>query len=130
MRKFLITLAAAASAVAVASPASAQVYTNVGIGLGYGAPAYGYDAWGNALQGTAPLTDFGYAGMFDNAESGLYLTLFRAYDPVAGRWLSAAGASMLAWVPRPCAIAVTSEKALAVEPNWNPPDPPYFASTE
>lgn len=52
------------------------------------APAYGYDPYGNALQGTALLTDFGYAGLFYHADSGLYLTLFRAYDPVAGRWLS------------------------------------------
>jgi RHS repeat-associated protein len=52
------------------------------------APAYGYDAWGNALQAMAPVTDFGYAGMFNSADSGLYLTLFRAYDAVAGRWLS------------------------------------------
>jgi len=52
------------------------------------APAYGYDPYGNALQATAPLTDFGYAGMFTNADSGLYLTQYRAYDPVAGRWLS------------------------------------------
>ncbi len=52
------------------------------------APAYGYDPYGNALQGTAPLTDFNYAGMFYNADSGLYLTQYRAYDPVAGRWLS------------------------------------------
>jgi RHS repeat-associated protein len=52
------------------------------------APAYGYDPYGNALQGTAPLTDFNYAGMFYNADSGLYLTQYRAYDPVGGRWLS------------------------------------------
>jgi RHS repeat-associated protein len=52
------------------------------------APAYDYDPYGVPLQGTAPLTDFGYAGMFYNADSGLYLTLYRAYDPVAGRWLS------------------------------------------
>jgi len=52
------------------------------------APAYGYDAWGNALQATAPLTDFGYAGMFYNADSRLYLATFRAYDPAAARWLS------------------------------------------
>jgi RHS repeat-associated protein len=52
------------------------------------APSYGYDPFGNALQATAPLTDFGYAGMFYNADSGLYLTLYRAYDPVSGRWLS------------------------------------------
>jgi RHS repeat-associated protein len=52
------------------------------------APAYSYDGWGNPLQATSPVTDFGFAGTFNNAESGLYLTLFRAYDPVAGRWLS------------------------------------------
>jgi len=52
------------------------------------APAYSYDPYGKALQGTAPLTDLGYAGMFYNADSGLYLTQFRAYDPVPGRWLS------------------------------------------
>jgi RHS repeat-associated protein len=52
------------------------------------APAYGYDPYGNALQATAPLTDFGYAGMSTNADSGLYLTQYRAYDPVGGRWLT------------------------------------------
>jgi RHS repeat-associated protein len=52
------------------------------------APAYGYDPYGNALQSTIPLTDFGYAGMFYSADSGLYLTLYRAYDPAVGRWLS------------------------------------------
>lgn len=52
------------------------------------APAYSYDPYGNALQSTAPLTDFGFAGMFYNADSGLYLTRYRGYDPVAGRWLS------------------------------------------
>src|SRR5262249_40230875 len=44
--------------------------------------------YGVPLQGTAPATDFVYAGMFYNADSGLYLTNYRAYDPVAGRWLS------------------------------------------
>ncbi len=52
------------------------------------APAYGYDPYGNPLQSTAPFTDFNYAGMFYNADSGLYLTQYRAYDPVVGRWLS------------------------------------------
>lgn len=52
------------------------------------APSYSYDAYGNALQATAPLTDFNYARMFHNADSGLYLTLYRAFDPVVGRWLS------------------------------------------
>ncbi|MBS0222383.1 MAG: hypothetical protein JSR91_16750 [Proteobacteria bacterium] len=49
------------------------------------APAYSYDPYGVPLQGTAPVTDFVYAGMFYNADSGLYLTRYRAYDPMAGR---------------------------------------------
>ena len=52
------------------------------------APAYSFDPYGNALQATAWVTDFSYAGMFYNADSGLYLTQFRADDPIAGRWLS------------------------------------------
>jgi RHS repeat-associated protein len=52
------------------------------------APAYGYDPYGLPLQGTPPTTDFVYAGMFFNADSGLYLTQYRAFDAVAGRWLS------------------------------------------
>jgi len=52
------------------------------------APAFGYDPYGNALQATALPTDFSYAGMLYNADSGLYLTQYRAYDPAVGRWLS------------------------------------------
>jgi RHS repeat-associated protein len=52
------------------------------------AQAYGYDPYGAPLQATAPLTDFVYAGMFFNADSALYLTKYRAYDSLAGRWLS------------------------------------------
>ncbi len=51
------------------------------------APAFAYDPYGNALQ-TNTLTDFGYARLFYNADSGLYLTQYRAYDPITGRWLS------------------------------------------
>jgi RHS repeat-associated protein len=52
------------------------------------APAYAYDPYGAPLQATAPLTDFSYAGMMVNADSGLYLTPYRAYDPAVGPWLS------------------------------------------
>jgi RHS repeat-associated protein len=52
------------------------------------APAYRYDPYGKALQATAPVTDFGYAGMFYEGDSGLNLTQYRAYDPNAGRWFS------------------------------------------
>ena len=50
--------------------------------------AYGYDPYGVPLQTTAPVTDYVYGGMFYNADSGLYLTRYRAYDSVVGRWLS------------------------------------------
>jgi RHS repeat-associated protein len=52
--------------------------------------AYGYDPYGNALRVFAPgePADFRYAGMFYNADSGLYLTRWRVYDPAIGRWLS------------------------------------------
>jgi RHS repeat-associated protein len=52
------------------------------------APAFSYDPYGKPLQGTSPVTDFNYAGMFYNSDSGLYLTQYRVYDPVLGRWLS------------------------------------------
>ena len=40
------------------------------------APSYAYDAYGDPLQSTAPVTDFTYAGMFANADSGLALTQY------------------------------------------------------
>jgi RHS repeat-associated protein len=51
---------------------------------------YDYDPYGNPTQTpvTGPLTDFRYAGMFYHADSGLYLTQYRAYDPRIARWLS------------------------------------------
>jgi RHS repeat-associated protein len=47
-----------------------------------------YDPYGNLINGQTQPTEFGYAGMQYHAPSGLYLTLFRAYDPQDGRWLS------------------------------------------
>lgn len=52
------------------------------------APAYSYDLYGNPLQSTTPATDIGYAGMLKLADSGLNLTLYRAYDPNSGGWLA------------------------------------------
>jgi RHS repeat-associated protein len=51
---------------------------------------YDYDPYGNAvkLPASGPLANFLYAGMFYEANSGLYLTQYRAYDPRIGRWLS------------------------------------------
>ncbi len=48
-----------------------------------------YDPYGipTALVSTfAP--DFGYAGMYQHARSGLNLTMYRAYAPSLGRWIS------------------------------------------
>ena len=52
------------------------------------APNYAFDAYGIPLQTTAPLTQFGYAGLLNHSPSGLSLATYRAYDPVSGRWLS------------------------------------------
>jgi RHS repeat-associated protein len=50
---------------------------------------YDYDPYGNAtLVAGTNLADFQYAGMYAHQTSGLSLTLFRAYDPNTGRWLS------------------------------------------
>jgi RHS repeat-associated protein len=51
---------------------------------------YDYDPYGNALKipPDGPFADFRYGGMFYEANSGLYLTQYRAYDPRIGRWLS------------------------------------------
>lgn len=50
---------------------------------------YDYDVYGNpvTLSGSAT-SDIGYAGYFYHANSGLDFTLYRAYDPAHGRWLS------------------------------------------
>ncbi|EJB01774.1 RHS repeat-associated core domain protein [Rhizobium leguminosarum bv. trifolii WSM597] len=52
------------------------------------APAYDYDPYGVALQGTTAPTHFGYAGMVSQSDSGLSLTWYRAYGANVGRWLS------------------------------------------
>jgi RHS repeat-associated protein len=36
----------------------------------------------------AKAPDYRYAGLFLHEQSGLYLAVFRAYDPTAGRWIS------------------------------------------
>ena len=51
--------------------------------------ALDFDPFGNALTSpAAPLPDFRFAGMLYHANSGLYLTQYRAYDPSIARWLS------------------------------------------
>ena len=51
--------------------------------------ALDFDPFGNALTSpAAPLPDFRFAGMFYHANSGLYLTQYRAYDPTIDRWLT------------------------------------------
>jgi RHS repeat-associated protein len=51
-------------------------------------PTYDFDSYGNPSQATTQLTDFGFAGMVANADSGIDLTTHRAYDPVSGRFLT------------------------------------------
>jgi RHS repeat-associated protein len=50
---------------------------------------YSYDPWGRMTQVQGDRTSvFGYAGYFWHAQSGLDLTILRAYDPNLGRWIS------------------------------------------
>lgn len=50
---------------------------------------YDYDPFGRRTKIAGDLeADFGFAGMFWSPEANLSLTLFRAYDPELGRWLS------------------------------------------
>lgn len=51
-------------------------------------PAYDYDPYGRLISPDAPITDYAYAGLMIDPDSGLYLSSTRAYDPIAGRWLS------------------------------------------
>lgn len=50
---------------------------------------YDYDPYGRITKVLGDLeADFGFTGMQRHQESGLSLTLYRAYDPELGRWLS------------------------------------------
>jgi RHS repeat-associated protein len=48
-----------------------------------------YDAWGvRSTVGTQDAASFGFTGHMEHKELGLVFTLYRAYDPATGRWLS------------------------------------------
>lgn len=50
---------------------------------------YDYDPYGNQTQIQGDLSsDFGFDGYYSHTPSGLSLTVYRAYDPVSGRWLN------------------------------------------
>ena len=53
--------------------------------------SYDYDPYGQPTRSTtngSTRADYRYAGLFYHAQSGLYLTHYRVYDPVTARWLS------------------------------------------
>ena len=50
---------------------------------------YAYDPFGRSTKVSGSVDcDFQYAGMYYHAPSGLNLTMFRAYNPNTGTWLS------------------------------------------
>lgn len=58
---------------------------------GLKAAHFDYDPYGGptrAVGSRAGWTDFRYAGLFYEQQSGLYLATYRAYDPVVGKWVS------------------------------------------
>jgi RHS repeat-associated protein len=56
------------------------------VGKVLGTTRYGAYGTVEAARGVQP--DFGYAGMLRDPDTALSLTMFRAYDPTVGRWLS------------------------------------------
>ena len=100
-----------------------------------------YDAWGRQSKSTTIGSldaDFGYTKFYMNRSSGLDLTLYRAYDPEKGRWLSRdplgeykrlnlkypTGPNLYAYVKND---PMESIDPLGLEdwhaPMWPPPDP-------
>ena len=50
---------------------------------------YDYDPYGRRTKCSGSLdADFAFTGFYYHSVSGLYLTLYRAYDPNVGKWLS------------------------------------------
>jgi RHS repeat-associated protein len=50
---------------------------------------YDYDAWGNSVVVSGNMNvDFGYTGHYFHQPSGLNLAMYRAYNPMLGRWIS------------------------------------------
>jgi RHS repeat-associated protein len=50
---------------------------------------FDYDPYGAPIRsGGRGSVDFRFAGLFYHQPSGLYLAVYRAYDPLVGRWLS------------------------------------------
>jgi RHS repeat-associated protein len=50
---------------------------------------YDYDPYGRVTKVSGDLSaDFGFTGDYYHAATGLSLTMYRAYDPTLGRWLS------------------------------------------
>ncbi|WP_313316443.1 RHS repeat-associated core domain-containing protein [Stenotrophomonas sp.] len=47
-----------------------------------------YGSYGRTVSASGVLPDKRYAGMYYHKESGLYLTWYRSYEPMAGRWIS------------------------------------------
>jgi RHS repeat-associated protein len=65
---------------------SSSVVTDSGGTL---AARFDYDPYGNSVVTDGKMNvDFGYTGHYFHARSGLNLTLYRAYNPALGRWIS------------------------------------------
>jgi RHS repeat-associated protein len=86
--------------------------------------AYDYDPFGNALQAppAGPTPNFGYAGMYYDAGTGLYLTQYRAYDPATARWLSRDPVGEQAELGPQSGSPNTPNPALTAAPPLPPPD--------
>jgi RHS repeat-associated protein len=79
---------------------------------------YSYDPYGRRTKLSGDMdADFGFAGMFWCGEANLNLTLFRAYDPELGRWLSRDPLGSAETVQGPNLYAYVANDPV----NWNDP---------
>jgi RHS repeat-associated protein len=92
------------------------------------AASFDYDPYGNPTRTKGLIsTDFRYAGMFYEQNSGLYLTQYRPYDSRSGRWLSrdpigeSGGVNLYGYVGEN-PVTYTDSLGLACSPSPTPPE--------
>ena len=82
--------------------------------------AYDYDPFGRRSKVTGDKdSPFGLTGHYEHASSGLLLTLYRAYDPDLGRWLSPDPLGLISHE----LLRATYDSAYGSEPENGLPDP-------
>jgi RHS repeat-associated protein len=90
---------------------------------------YDYDPYGKRTTLPSKVqVDFGYTGHYHHAPSGLNLTLYRAYNPALGRWISRdpieerGGLNLFGYVGNDPVNAIDPVGLIRIYGNWCGPD--------